>query len=221
MKKNKGFSLVELIVVIAIMAILAAVAIPTFSTFIRKAQEASDLAYMRGVEKILVLTYAERPDLVMESIKVYVDPETNKIVEIHYQFRDVNNLLNNVPGRVLRTPQSIDEIDSDNGEDAGKEYKDNIILSSIDWDYQFKALDLNEDNQKWADKNWTFKVYDASDKDLAGDENANLGDNSGGETFDENDFIIYEEETGEVTVDSEEVTSASANEFDGDDWAGP
>ena len=40
--KNKGFSLVELIVVIAIMAILVGVAVPVYSSYIEKAQKAKD-----------------------------------------------------------------------------------------------------------------------------------------------------------------------------------
>ena len=40
-KKNGGFTLVELIVVIAILAILAGVAIPAYSGYIKKAQDAA------------------------------------------------------------------------------------------------------------------------------------------------------------------------------------
>lgn len=40
--KNKGFSLVELIVVIAIMAILVGVAVPVYSSYIEKTQKAKD-----------------------------------------------------------------------------------------------------------------------------------------------------------------------------------
>lgn len=40
--KNKGFSLVELIVVIAIMAILVGVAVPVYSSYIEKAQKSKD-----------------------------------------------------------------------------------------------------------------------------------------------------------------------------------
>ena len=49
MKKNKGFSLVELIVVIAIMAILAAVAVVGFSVYVKHAQEGSDEDYIANV----------------------------------------------------------------------------------------------------------------------------------------------------------------------------
>lgn len=49
MKKNGGFTLVELIVVIAILAILAAVAIPAYSGYIQKAEEANDLQLLSAL----------------------------------------------------------------------------------------------------------------------------------------------------------------------------
>lgn len=49
MKKNGGFTLVELIVVIAILAILAAVAIPAYSGYIEKAEKANDLQLLGAV----------------------------------------------------------------------------------------------------------------------------------------------------------------------------
>lgn len=48
-KKNGGFTLVELIVVIAILAILAAVAIPAYSGYIEKAEKANDLQLLGAV----------------------------------------------------------------------------------------------------------------------------------------------------------------------------
>lgn len=44
MKKNKGFSLVELIIVIAIMAILAAAIAPALIRYIDKSRKASDIS---------------------------------------------------------------------------------------------------------------------------------------------------------------------------------
>lgn len=48
MKKNKGFTLVEVIVILVILAILAAVLIPSLTTYIDKAKEKSIAANARG-----------------------------------------------------------------------------------------------------------------------------------------------------------------------------
>lgn len=49
MKKNGGFTLVELIVVIAILAILAGVAVPAYSGYISKAKQAGDVQILSSV----------------------------------------------------------------------------------------------------------------------------------------------------------------------------
>lgn len=49
-KKNGGFTLVELIVVIAILAILAGIAIPAYSGYISKAHEAADITTLDAVK---------------------------------------------------------------------------------------------------------------------------------------------------------------------------
>ena len=54
MKKNGGFTLVELIVVIAILAILAAVAIPAYSGYIQKAEKAGDLQILGAINTAFV-----------------------------------------------------------------------------------------------------------------------------------------------------------------------
>ena len=53
-KKNGGFTLVELIVVIAILAILAAVAIPAYSGYIEKANKAGDEQLLNTLNKAFV-----------------------------------------------------------------------------------------------------------------------------------------------------------------------
>lgn len=47
-KKNKGFTLAELLVVVAIIAVLVAVAIPVFTAQLEKSREAVDLANVRN-----------------------------------------------------------------------------------------------------------------------------------------------------------------------------
>lgn len=49
-KKNGGFTLVELIVVIAILAILAGIAVPAYSGYIKKANEAADYTALDAVK---------------------------------------------------------------------------------------------------------------------------------------------------------------------------
>lgn len=49
MKKNGGFTLVELIVVIAILAILAGVAVPAYSGYIKKANDAAVVSELSAV----------------------------------------------------------------------------------------------------------------------------------------------------------------------------
>ena len=56
--KNKGFSLVELIVVIAIMAILVGVAVPVYSSYIEKTQKAKDKQLVGEITHALQVGYA-------------------------------------------------------------------------------------------------------------------------------------------------------------------
>jgi len=47
--KNKGFTLVELIIVIAIMAVLVAIITPSFMKYVERAREARDRANVDAV----------------------------------------------------------------------------------------------------------------------------------------------------------------------------
>ena len=84
MKRNSGFSLVELIVVIAIMAILAGVAVPVYTGYIEDAKEAKDAQYLANLSKTAQLFAAEN-GLVLESVWVAPEVLENKGVELVLQ----------------------------------------------------------------------------------------------------------------------------------------
>ncbi len=58
MKKNSGFTLIELVVVMAILAILAGVAVPAYSGYIKKANEAADQQKIEAVETAMASALA-------------------------------------------------------------------------------------------------------------------------------------------------------------------
>ncbi len=59
-KKNKGFTLAELLVVVAIIAVLVAISIPIFTSQLHKAQVATDQANLRAYYAEIQADYLQK-----------------------------------------------------------------------------------------------------------------------------------------------------------------
>ncbi len=65
-KKNKGFTLMEMLIVVAVIAILVAIAIPTFTKQIHKAKVMADWANLRSFYATLQTDYMLREEYIPE-----------------------------------------------------------------------------------------------------------------------------------------------------------
>ena len=87
LRKNEGFTLVELIVVIAILGILAAVAVPTYSGYVKKAAEANDAQLLSAANTALAAACAGS-NVAIETVETYLD-----ITDNNHDADDENNTM--------------------------------------------------------------------------------------------------------------------------------
>lgn len=80
-KKNKGFSLVELIVVIAIMAVLIGVVALTVTRFVEKGRVSADGENIEDVVKAVNVTLSD-PDADLDSTLTFTVARSNKDIVV-------------------------------------------------------------------------------------------------------------------------------------------
>ena len=95
MKKNGGFTLVELIVVIAILAILAGVAVPAYSGYLTKAKDAAVLTELDAVKTAAFAAKATDTTpvtviTVNSDGSVYVNTDLTNAVDLDPFYTDAN-----------------------------------------------------------------------------------------------------------------------------------
>lgn len=78
MKRNRGFTLMEMLIVVAIIAVLAAIAIPVFNGSLHKAKVAADMANVRAyyaelqTQYITTGKYINIGDEPLQSVRRYI-----------------------------------------------------------------------------------------------------------------------------------------------------
>ena len=80
-RKNKAFTLIELMLVVAIIGLLAAIALPKFSSLIRKAQEASIMGKLGALRSAISIYYADKEGIYPTMNGIAVLTEGSKYID--------------------------------------------------------------------------------------------------------------------------------------------
>ena len=90
MKRNRGFTLMEMLIVVAIIAVLAAIAIPVFNGSLHKAKVAADMANVRAYYAELQLSGMLTGDYVdvghePNNFHEEITFPDNTVIKLHYR----------------------------------------------------------------------------------------------------------------------------------------
>lgn len=107
-KKQKGFTLIELVVVIGILGILAAIVVPKVGTFREKAEAAAFEADERIMKSAAQMLIAEKG--LDEAAGTYSGPEGGDLLEYINEWPDtVQSVEIKTNGEIILNPKGLSE----------------------------------------------------------------------------------------------------------------
>ncbi len=97
--KNKGFTLLELVITIGIIAALVGLAVPYYQDYVSQSQNAVMRANLHILKKALMEYKSDKgtyPDVLTKLVPSYIveiptDPEPDAVKDWSYNFIDANN----------------------------------------------------------------------------------------------------------------------------------
>ena len=130
MKKNKGFSLVELIIVIAIMAILAGAIAPALIRYVDKSRKSNDVSAAKTIKTAVetALSYEKSFELLTTGDQSSTTDTDGKTINYVGYIEIIPNTPDNGYGNngITLKPANNAETDSDSLESTSKEIANNL-----------------------------------------------------------------------------------------------